>query len=100
MAEHQNTLPLTLSIVTLTGTSDPISCESIRLTVCDNANGKDGGSYGIRKGHVKALLALEAGTITAYENGTPILQAQTGKGFATVDQDTVTVVVDTFKRIE
>ncbi|MBQ7936559.1 MAG: hypothetical protein IJ333_09500 [Clostridia bacterium] len=99
MAEQKNMHLLTLSVVTLTGALKPVQCDSIRLTVSDNPEGKGGGSYGIRKGHVKALISLDAGPLTAYENGAPILQAQAGNGFATVDQDTVTVVVDTFKKI-
>ena len=90
---------LTLRIVTPGGALEPVACDSVRLTVCDDSRGKGGGSYGIRPGHTKALLALEAGPIRAFLAGGPVLSGQTGGGFATVDGDTVTAVVETFETV-
>ena len=95
MAEQQ-TLPLTLLIITPKGKQPPLFCDSVQLTVSDNTDGKNGGSYGIRKGHIKALLSLDTGTIHAYLDGAKILAAKAGNGFASVDSDTVTVVVDEY----
>ncbi|MBQ8766912.1 MAG: hypothetical protein IJZ16_08905 [Clostridia bacterium] len=83
-----------LIIATPKGSIKPVECDSVRLTVCDDAKGKNGGSYGIRKGHVKALFSLSSGEISAYLNNEKIFTAVTSKGFATVDEDKVTVVVE------
>ena len=94
-----DTARLTLRIVTPTGARDPIACDSVHLTVCDDGQGKGGGSYGIRPGHTKALLALDAGPIRAFLAGEPVLSGQTGGGFATVDGGAVTAVVESFNEV-
>lgn len=83
-----------LIIATPKGSIKPVECDSVRLTVCDNEKGKKGGSYGIRKGHVKALFSLSPGEVSAFLNNEKIFNAATSKGFATVDKDKVTVVVE------
>ena len=91
---------LILKIVTSQGAHGPVPCDSIHLTVRDNANGKGGGSYGIRPGHTKALLALAEGTITAYLVGKTVLFGRCSLGFATVEQDAVTAVVEDFAPLD
>ena len=88
--------PLKLSVITPKGAATPIFCDSVQLNVSNNAEEKHGGSYGIRKGHIQALFSLEKGPLNAYLNGERILAAQTGDGFATVENDTVIVVVDEY----
>ena len=95
MAEQQ-TPPQTLSVITYRGKRPPILCDSVHLNVSDNTQGQNGGSYGIRKGHVKALLSLSEGPLLAFLNGEQILSAKAGNGFASVEGDTVTVVVDNY----
>lgn len=85
---------LTLHIVTPKGSMEPIACDSIHLTICDDVNGRGGGSYGIRSGHAKALLSLEKGETKAFLAGKKVFLAECGGGFATVDRDEVTVVVE------
>ncbi len=85
---------LTLKIVTPSGALDKIVCDSIRLNVSDGKDGNGGGSYGIRQGHVRSVLLLSEGKITAYSNGEAIFSAHTGDGFAAVENDTVTVTVE------
>jgi len=87
-----------LEVVTLSGTQPPLACDSVHLNVSDDLDGRGGGSYGIRQGHVNALISLQAGPLTAYQNGKVLLQAQAGDGFATVKDNKVTVVVDTFQK--
>lgn len=87
---------LILHIVTPNGARDPIPCDSIRLTICDDLNGKGGGSYGIRAGHAKALLSLDQGTLKAFLSGQQVLTGESGMGFATVERNTVTVVAEAF----
>lgn len=88
---------LTLKIVTPEGALSPVACDSIRLTVSDDRKGKGGGSYGVRRGHTKALLALEEGEIRALLSGKTVFAGQSGRGFATVERDLVTAVVESFR---
>lgn len=87
---------LTLNIVTPKCTYGPFECDSVHLTLADDLKGKGGGDCGIRKGHEKALLALEEGPVKALENGNVVLAGKGGCGFATVDKDVVTVVIEMF----
>ena len=87
---------LTLNIVTPKCTYGPFRCDSIHLSVSDDAKGKGGGGCGIRKGHAKALLSLEEGNLKAFHAGETILIGKSGCGFATVDKDVVTAVIETF----
>lgn len=88
---------LTLKIVTPVGGYGPYACDSIHLTVSDSAKGKGGGSYGIRAGHIKSLLSLQKGEISAYRRGEKVLAGMCGNGFATVAQNVVTVVVEEYE---
>lgn len=87
---------LMLKIVTPEGAHGPVPCDSIHLTVSDTPQGKSGGSYGIRPGHTKAILTLDAGGITAFLAGEPVLSGRCSRGFATVEQNTVTAVLEDF----
>lgn len=89
---------LTLNIVTPKCTYGPVSCDSIHLTIIDDVNGKGGGSYGIRKGHAKSVFSLGEGVIDAIQGGEVLLVGKSGCGFATVDENVVTVVVETFEK--
>ena len=90
---------LILKLVTPEAALEPVPCDSVHLTVCDDAKGKGGGSYGIRPGHTKTLFALDAGPIRAFLDGTCIFSGRTGGGFATVDGDAVTAVVESFETV-
>lgn len=87
---------LTLNIVTPKCTYGPFQCDSVHLTISDDLKGKGGGSCGIRKGHAKSLLSLGEGFIKAFCEGEVVLEGESGCGFATVDRDIVTAVVETF----
>ena len=87
---------LVLNIVTPNGARDSILCDSVRLTICDDLSGKGGGSYGVRAGHAKSLLTLDKGSVKAFLSGQNVLTGESDIGFATVDQNTVTVVTETF----
>ena len=87
---------LILNITTPKGTLGPVTCDSIRLTISEDPKGKSGGSYGIRPGHAKALLALGKGPVKAFLSGRILLSGEGSGGFATVDKDTVTIVTEEF----
>lgn len=85
---------LTLKIISKDGSSSPVECDSIHLTVCDNTMGKGGGSMGIRQGHIKSLICLDKGPVTAYVGGKEVFSTVTDGGFATVENDAITVVTE------
>ena len=87
---------IALNIITPQGTYGPYHCDSVHLTVCDSKNGKGGGSYGVRKGHAKALLALDEGYMDGFLSQKIVIQGKSGCGFATIDEDTITAVVESF----
>lgn len=87
---------LTLNIVSPKGVYGPVHCDSVQLTVSDDLNGKGGGSYGIKRGHIESLLTLDKGLIKAFLDGKNILTASCDCGFATVRNNTVTAVVEDF----
>ena len=88
---------LAVKIVTPQGEQKSLVCDSLRLSVADNANERGGGSYGIRPGHVDMLLALEEGELSALLAGKLVLEGRCGNGFATVEKNVVTVVAEFFE---
>lgn len=74
-------------------------CDSVKLSVSDGVKGKGGGSCGIRKGHAKALFSLSEGKICASSNSEKILEGVASSGFATVEDNIVTVIVDEFSDV-
>ena len=83
---------MTLKIVTPEGIDQSVECDSVTLWMAPDRSGKGEGSIGIRHGHTDAMIALGNGRTEARLNGKPIFSAQTEGGFATVSNDTVTVV--------
>ncbi len=72
-------------------------CDSVKLPVADSVSGKFSGSYGIRKGHAKAVFSLGAGKITVRIKEKEIFFAECDGGFATVENDEVRVIADGVK---
>ena len=85
---------LTLKIVSKDGTRPPVECDSVHLNVCDDTMGRGGGSMGIRAGHIKSLICLDRGPVTAYLEGKEIFSCITDGGFATVENDIITIVTE------
>ncbi len=83
---------LTLKIVTPEGVNETLECDSVSLWMAPDSRGKGEGSIGIRKGHVDAVIALGNGKVEARRNGAAVFSAETEGGFATVLNNTVTVV--------
>ena len=71
-----------------------VECDSVKLSIADSVTGKFSGSYGIRKGHAKAVLALAPGRISASVNGKEVFSAESQGGFASVENNEVRVTVD------
>ncbi len=74
-----------------------LECDSVKLSVSDSVSGKFSGSYGIRKGHAKAVFSLAEGKISVETKGKEIFSAECQGGFATVENDEVRVAVDGVK---
>ncbi|MCR5611235.1 MAG: hypothetical protein K6F68_05310 [Clostridiales bacterium] len=85
---------LTLKIITPTGENPPVGCDSV--TVFARGAGEDaGGSVGIRRGHVPAVIALEENSpIRAKENSAEAFYAAVSGGFLYVKNDVLTVITD------
>ena len=89
-----------LKIVTPNDSIGPLSCDSLRINIANNNKDREGGSYGIRKGHAQATFALDSGITEALENGKTVMRAKTSRGFAKVEPSLVTLVVDSAKLID
>ncbi|MBQ9946522.1 MAG: hypothetical protein IJO68_08380 [Clostridia bacterium] len=87
-----NSLPLTLSIVTSEGSLPVIQCDSVNIIVRDSKKGKGGGSYTIHKNHAGSLFATASGTVTAFANGEKIFSSQLDEGFCSVENNLITVI--------
>ncbi len=74
-----------------------LECDSVKLSIADSVSGKFSGSYGIRKGHAKAVFSLAKGKISVSFNEKEIFSAVCSEGFATVENDEVRVTVDGVK---
>lgn len=90
----QNTNSL-LKLSVITPDDGPVNaeCDSVHVTVRDDAKGHGGGEYGIRPGHTKALLSLDKGMLRAFRGEEMILSLICDAGFARIENNSVTVVV-------
>lgn len=83
---------LTLKVVTPEGVDRTLECDSVSLWMAPDTKGRGEGSIGIRKGHTAAVIALGNGPVHAVLEERTVFSAATDGGFATVLNDTVTVV--------
>lgn len=75
-------------------------CDCVSLTASDGENGDNGGSFGIMKGHIPAVAALEEGSsVTASSGGSIVASFRIGRGFASVKNDVVSVVCESAERL-
>ncbi len=74
-----------------------IECDSIRVPVSDSVNGDFSGYYGIRKGHTRAIISLKNGDVTVSKDGKTIFTAEISDGFAMVENNVVSITVDSIK---
>lgn len=90
MADNKE-MPLTLKITSPDGSLPEVYCDSITLCIADNLKGTGGGSYGIRKGHADALIAIGKGEIRAFADGVQIFSHPGDRGFARICKSTITI---------
>lgn len=83
-----------LKVITVNTQIEKDNCDYITLTVADDKKGGFSGSYGIKKGHAKTVFALGEGKLTAQRQGEVIFSADVSSGFAKVEDNVVTVTVE------
>lgn len=93
-------MSLTLVIVTPEGEAARAECSHVTVYAADGADGLNGGSVGIRRGHAPALIALENNSRVIAKNGESCLEFTVAGGFAGVRNDAVTVVTESCERRE
>ncbi len=85
---------LTLVMITPEGEKARLSCSHVTLFAKDNAKGEGGGSFGIRRGHLPALAALEKDSPVEAKTDSGVVRFRVDGGFAGVEDDVVTVVTE------
>ncbi len=69
-------------------------CDSVRLPVSDNIKGEFSGSYGIKRGHARAIFSLKEGKVILTSNEKTVFEANISDGFATVENNEVCINVN------
>ena len=85
---------LTVKFFTVECQITEVKCDSLCLPVSDNSKGEFSGSYGIKKGHAKAIFSLRAGKVIASSDGEQIFSANISDGFAIVENNEIRITVD------
>ena len=85
---------MSFQLLTPKGSSHEMTCDSVSLTLEDNAEGRGGGSIGILYGHAPAVMALGKGPAVVKELGNIVFSAQVNGGFASVRDNRITVITD------
>ncbi len=88
---------LTVKFFTVDRRIPDMECESVRLPVSDNIKGDFSGSYGIRKGHARAVFSLKAGKVALTSKENSVFEAEISEGFATVENNEVCITVNSLK---
>ena len=88
---------LTVKFFTVDRQIPDIKCDSVRIPVSDNSKGEFSGSYGIKKGHARAVFSLKSGKVIVNSDGEQIFSANISDGFAIVENNEVRITVDTME---
>ena len=83
-----------LKVITVDTQLEKENCDYITLMLADDKKGAFSGSYGIKKGHARAVFSLCEGKLTAQHQGEIIFSCESSSGFAVVEDNVVTVTVD------
>ena len=85
---------LTVKILTVDRQIPVMECDTVLLPVADSTNGEFSGCYGIKKGHARTVFSLKDGELVLSDSGKSVLEAHISGGFAIVDQNEVSIMVD------
>lgn len=84
---------LFFELITPEGIKFGSECDAVNLFARDNKKGAGGGSVGIRRGHARAIIALDDGkTVNVVLDGKTVFSAAVAGGFADVSDNKVTVI--------
>ena len=84
---------LVFRLLTPQGERCSCPCDTVDLWAKDDAQGRGGGSMGVRRGHLPAVVALEEGSRVRVVSGEKtVYAARIRGGFARVDRESVTVL--------
>ena len=83
---------LKLKVITPEKSNPLIECDSVHIMVAEKGDSPFGGSYGIRKGHVKTVFALSKGNIDAFLKSKKVYSKHISGGLCLVDSDIITVL--------
>ncbi len=89
-----NPAPMTLRLLTPGGVLGEAGCDSVRLILRDGVGGTCGGSVGIQRDHIPAVMVLGRGAIRASLGGKTVFLAYAEDGFASVKDNVITVITD------
>lgn len=82
---------LTLRILDRSGGETRYSCDSVRLPEREEKPGVGGGTRGIRRGHICAVIALGEGVIHAALGSKPVAEYPISGGVASVEKNMITI---------
>ena len=89
---------LTLRILTPQGERQSVSCDAVTLFARDGEGGEGGGSVGISRGHMPAVVALEDESIvSAASDGETVASFTVSGAFAVVKDNVVTVTAESVR---
>lgn len=90
-----------LIIVIPDGKETSVRCDSVQFLIPDGVQKKNtGGSVGIHPGHMDALMAVDAGNVTAALAGKTVLHCIVDTGLAMVRKDAVTILTGRIRDIQ
>ena len=85
---------LLFKLITPDGLQKETDCESVTINISEDENGKNSGSYGIRKGHANAIFSLDDGEITVKNKDEIIYTVVVKGGFALMQDNVLTVMTN------
>ena len=89
---------LTVSFFTVDCQITDMECDSVRIPVSDSVKGEFSGSYGIRKGHARAVFSLKEGKVILTANDKTVFSVDISDGFATVENNEVRITVSSMNQ--
>lgn len=87
---------LRLRILTPEGVNTETDCDSITMVMANGKQGNEEGLIGIHPGHTDAVISLSQGPVTAKKAGATVLEFTVNGGFAVVNDNTVSIIVNKY----
>ena len=94
MQNLKNENVLRVKIVTPDNEPAKFICDSVNFKIKDGQKGNEGGAYGVRPGHTKAVFTLDKGEIVGFLNGDRQFSYIVNGGFARLENNNFTFVCE------